>query len=209
MADMQVKELNVSIQGTVAMLLQNGRMANPLDPMSKELKKITGKKKKTDDDHELMSRIEWYGGLYTTEDGLIKVTGNIVSVEQKFGRVCIPSDLLESALIQGGKAFRKGEAFKAGVFVDHHPLLVYDGPKDVEEMLHGGGFRDTRKVGIMGKSVMRTRVIFKAGWKLNFTISYIPSLLDEREVLEALEVVGNTKGIGTYRPKFGRFKVVA
>jgi hypothetical protein len=45
-------------------------------------------------------------------------------------------------------------------------------------------------------------------WQFNFTIRvFDETLLDRETVKELLETAGKTKGIGTYRPKFGRFEV--
>lgn len=45
-------------------------------------------------------------------------------------------------------------------------------------------------------------------WKLDFTLRiFDDTLLDGETLREILEIGGKTKGIGTYRPKYGRFKV--
>lgn len=46
-------------------------------------------------------------------------------------------------------------------------------------------------------------------WEFNFTLRvFDETILDGETLKELLETAGKTKGIGTYRPKFGRFEVV-
>ncbi len=46
------------------MLQHNGQTADPLNEFAKELKKVSGKRNKTDEYHALMGEIEWRAGLY-------------------------------------------------------------------------------------------------------------------------------------------------
>ena len=45
-------------------MMHNARLANPLDPLVQEIKKLTGKRKKTEDDLLQIARLEWEGGFY-------------------------------------------------------------------------------------------------------------------------------------------------
>jgi hypothetical protein len=57
-----------------------------------------------------------------------------------------------------------------------------------------------------GNSVLTSRVKFNK-WEATFTINYDESKIDEKTMKSLLEEAGTCKGIGSYRPKFGRFKV--
>ena len=65
------------LKSSCAMLVHNGRMANPLDRFAKMMKEVSGKRSKTDADHELMARIEFMAGLYMSADGPIIPAQNI------------------------------------------------------------------------------------------------------------------------------------
>ncbi len=57
-----MKEIIVAINGPILMM-HNGRTKDPLDPYAKALKKLTGKRKKTDADYLEISRLEWEAGF--------------------------------------------------------------------------------------------------------------------------------------------------
>src|SRR5688572_8352761 len=128
------KPLEFHIVGVAPLLMHNGQLADPLNKWAKAMKKITAKRKKTDEDYEELSRLEFEGGLYLDDDLA----------------PCIPGINLEGCLVDGAKKSKLGEQFKAAVMiVDNWPLL-YSGPRAVEELWAHGGFRDTRRAGIRG-----------------------------------------------------------
>ena len=53
---------------------------------------------------------------------------------------------------------------------------------------------------------MRTRPMFK-DWHVDFDVHFLPTLLNASDILEMFAVSGFTRGIGDWRPKFGRFAV--
>jgi len=58
-----MQTITFEVRGNLPLLMHNSRLASPLDKYSKELKSISGKRKKTDEDHELMALIEARGSL--------------------------------------------------------------------------------------------------------------------------------------------------
>lgn len=42
-------------------------------------------------------------------------------------------------------------------------------------------------------------------WGLEFSIDYLDSLLNRSDVIEFVKIAGIMHGLGTWRPKFGRF----
>lgn len=180
------------IQGISPLIMHNGQLADPLNPFSKQLKEITGKRKKTDADHEAMSKIEWFGGLYVNDDK----------------RPVVPGTNIEAMLIEAGKKVRMGDAFKAGVICDGDWPVDYDGPKAAEELWNkaGGKFTDRRGCVVGQSRVMRTRPIFRK-WGLAFTINFLPDLLNLKDVRQAVTTAGRIIGLCDYTPKFGRFEL--
>ena len=85
--------------------------------------------------------------------------------------------------------------------------LKYDGPTDVDKLFKDPRFRDRRIARIGKDKIMKTRPIFPT-WELSFTASYLPELVNEKQVARALEVAGRTKGLADYRPRYGRFEIV-
>jgi len=93
------------------LLLHNGELANPLNPIVKEMKKISGKRSKTEADYEELARLEFQGGLYMGQDGPV-----------------IPATCIEAMLINGAKKSKEGPKAKVGIFVTKNARLEYDGP---------------------------------------------------------------------------------
>jgi hypothetical protein len=180
-------------------------MASPLDPIAKEMKRVHGKRAKTDADHELLAYLEWLGALYTTESGTFQVSGNEVQVDG-FGAPCWPGECIEAMLVAAAKKNKLGQQFKAGLICDGNWPLIYDGPKDIGALMHNPDFRDMRMVVISRARVMRTRPIFHR-WGLKFAVHYLADVLNESQVLDAVQVAGRLIGLSEYRPKFGRFEL--
>lgn len=179
--------IKVRIKGIVPLLCHNGQLADPLNQYARAMKEITSKRKKTDDDYAELRRLEWYGGLYLDSDR----------------RPIIPGENLEGLLVSGAKKSRLGESAKAGIIVDDAPVIKHDGPKDLDKLYECGNFIDTRKAGVKGNSVMRTRPIFRA-WELEFAISFLPDVLNKSDVIKALEDGLRLCGLGDFTPRYGR-----
>lgn len=189
------RELDFHLRGFAPLMVHNGHLADPLGEWSKKLKEVSGKRKKTDADHEKMSEIEWFAGFY-------------VDSEQ---RPVIPGLNIETMLWQAGKKDRLGENFKAGVLSDGFWPIIYDGPKTPQQIWESksrASFVDRRNVKLGGKAtVMRSRPIFHK-WELKLKVSFLPELLNESQVRKAMETAGNIIGLGDFKPKFGRFQIV-
>lgn len=195
------------------LLVKNGNGANPLDPLVKELKKWTSKRKKTDSDYEVISQLEWLGSFYTSEPGTFDIKNGKLVI-QGFGVPVIPGENIEGMLVKGAKKRKNGEAFKAGIIVEQDTVIEIpsDGngkskTKTIAEMLGDPNHVYIHRAVVQGKTVMRTRPIFNR-WQLKPTISYLPSEINRAEVEETLELCGRIIGLGDWRPRFGRFEVV-
>lgn len=197
--------LSRTLVGVSPLLMHNGRLANPLDSVVKEMKLVTSKQKKTDKDHKLLSDLEWLGSIYTTDDFTFKVKGYEISIETD-AKLAIPGENLEAMLIIAGTKAKRKDAFKAGVIADGSFPLTHNGPKNVPELFSKDGYRHIQGVRVQRSRVMRTRAIFRS-WKLPVVIKYLPGLLNAADIDTALELAGSIIGLGDYRPKYGRFAI--
>lgn len=182
--------IKVRLVGTRPMLMHSDVYADPLNPMTKAHKALTGKRKKTDDDHEAIAKSEWRGGLYFDEE---------------IGPY-IPGVNIEGVIRDGGKLSKLGTQIKRSTEVmDEKCRLEYDGPRTVKG-LWDGGFYDARSVKVPGGRIIRYRPIFHR-WHLECEIAFNPEAIDRHQVIKCLEDGGQYLGLGDYRPKFGRFEV--
>lgn len=170
--------------------MHNGRLANPLDPFQKDLKKVTGKRGKTDADVEEISRREFFGGIYWNSE---------------LGPH-IPDMILQRAVEEGAKKFKLGKQFKSAVFVDGDSKLEYSGPRNVEELYNDQTHVSREMVKVGTSKCLRTRPMFPI-WELTTKIVFDESVVEEQQVQASLEMAGRFVGIGDWRPRYGRFSV--
>jgi len=185
-----MESLKFRIEGVSPLVMHNGRLADPLDEYVRKIKEVSGKRMKTDADHEEMARLEWYGGLYL-----------------KDGRPCIPGFVMEATLIGKGGAARKmkmGKQAAAALIVENDAPLEYAGPKDPTALWQDTQYRLRTKVNINGSSVIRTRPIFFP-WAAEIEILFLPELLNRDMVIQWMDIAGSESGLMDWRPKFGRF----
>lgn len=177
--------------GDAPLLMHSVRLLDKTCAAAKEIAKITGKKKKTDDDMRELQRAEWLAGIYTDDKGL----------------VCIPADNVLATIIEGARKSKLGKLAQAGVFEAAPSFkLNYDGPKGLKELYDDGRFIDYRAVRNQQNRVMRCRPIFRA-WSCDIALVFDESIIDPEQLRNALDVAGAQVGIGDWRPRFGRFHV--
>lgn len=185
-------ELKIRITGESPLMMHNRRLANPLDVVSKALKDITSKRKKTEDDHERLYFLEFQGSIYW---------------DAKAGPY-IPGENLEAALFEAGRLTRRGTTLERAIRVleDKMPL-IYDGPRGWEELYNAGSFADVRSVKnpSTGSRTMRCRPIFMPPWSFEGTIIFNPELINESDLTAVLTDAGSKTGILEYRPRYGKF----
>ena len=186
-----IKE-TIKIVGTTPLLMASERLANPIDPLSKQIKELTGKRKKTDDDLEQIARLEWEGHLYMNGEGPV-----------------IPGENVEAMIRDGAKFVRMGRNIQRGLqILEQKVKLEYSGPRDIEGMWNQRDkFTDIRSVVLQKKRIMRCRPIFHE-WSISFTVVASEELLNMNDILGYVKQAGDFVGLCDYRPRYGRFEIV-
>jgi hypothetical protein len=171
------------------LLMHNIRFANPLDPISKRLKAITSIRNKTDENVLDIADIEFEGGLY---------------YDETIGPY-IPGLWLDACLVDGGRLQKNGTKIEQSALVlDDMVPLEYDGPRSMEKLKTDHRFRDVRAVGVGKARPMRCRPKF-TNWAAQFSVQFDPERINRNELVAALHAAGQYKGLGDFRPRFGRF----
>jgi hypothetical protein len=171
-------------------------MVDPDFEINRQIKAITGKRKKTDEDLRQIEKLEWYGGLYEENGGITQPTAKV--------RKC---------LINTAKISKMGKMVERAVsFSTLNVPLVYDGPKDIDKVFSDKRYHSRLSVGVGGKRVMRVRPSFYP-WGLTVQGIFVEDAGLNMEDLERIvELAGVVEGIGDNRVNgYGRFegKVVA
>ena len=169
--------------------MKSAQTIDPLNKFAKAMKKITGKRAKTDADYLEIRRLDFMGALYVNQNG-----------------PCVPSDLVVATLIAGAKKSRKGLLAKSGTCAQGTFDLVYAGPRDPDELFDNENFQDVRSVRIGTKRIMRCRPKFQ-DWETTVIVNFNDERCNASEVEQWLVTAGQQCGIGDYRPRFGRFSV--
>jgi len=116
----------------------------------------------------------------------------------------IPSTWIEACMREAGKGFKKGKATYKAIIQSS----AFVSPDEISLGLKTYDAIDRRPAVIQRNRIVRSRPMFNPGWQITFEIEYDDQEIKEEVLLQILTEAGRTKGIGDYRPKFGRFKVV-
>jgi hypothetical protein len=185
------QERTYQLKSSAPMLMHNGQTANPLNKFAKAMKQVSSKRVKTDADYEELARLEYSAGLYMGEDGPV-----------------IPAQCIDAMITEAAKKQRKGRDAKAAVFTPDHARLEYDGPRTTEGLWTNEDFRLVANVRIQSSRVVRTRPMFPT-WDAAVTLRFENTLVNPAELDQWMDIAGNSIGIGDWRPRYGRFEVVA
>ena len=184
-----MKEIKVEIHGLSPIILHSCQCVNPLHPISLEMKKLTSKRKKTEEDIVKLSDLEWEAGLYWNDE-----VG-----------VYIPAENLEATIREAAKSSKLGKHFQKGFMVKDMMVPLDIGEElTKEEMRSDARFRDIRPMKVQQSRVLRTRPRFNM-WNLTFTAAYDEKILNFEDVVNAFEYGGQYVGLCDSRPKYGKF----
>lgn len=184
----QMIDFTITLTGTAPLLMHNSRLANPLDPATKALKRVLSKRNKTDDDYEQIARLEFTGGLY---------------LDPNVGPY-IPAENIARCLVDAARLTKMGVKVTRGVFIstDVNPL-AYDGPRD-DQGLWDADFRHMASVKVKMARNMRCRPQFPQ-WRVQADGVLDPSVLELSDLASIADNAGSLIGLGDWRPRFGRF----
>jgi hypothetical protein len=175
--------------GTRPLLMHNARLADPLDEVVKAMKRISAKRRKTDEDYEELARLEHAGGLYIDPD---------------IGPF-LPGQNVERCLLDAARISRAGKSIERGVFIttDVNPV-AYVGPRDRDGLWGDRNFRHTALARVQSSRIARTRPVFPS-WMIEADGDLDTSILSIESLSEIAVTAGSMVGLGDWRPRFGRF----
>lgn len=179
------------LTGTCPLMVNNPQTVNPFNVWTKQIKAITDKRKKTDQDNTDLMRLKWMAALYHDEQ-----------LGPYLPAICVWRALLDAARIS-----RAGKTIERGVqqVGDRLPIL-YNGPRDPEKMYESAIYVDIRDASPGGKRVTAVRPIFPQ-WAVETELMFDPNQASERDLTAFMELAGRVCGVGTYRRLHGRFSV--
>ena len=188
-----MKKLHVTLNGLNTLMMHSPKTVNPLHPLALELKKYTSKRKKTEDDLQKISELEWEAGLYYDETNGLH----------------IPVECLQKTLENGAKLFKAGKDIQRYVqFTGAVAEFDIGVPFDIEKMRHDMRYYDVRAVAVQRSRVIRTRPRFDV-WHCQFDILFDEEHIDVDVIARAFENAGSYIGLCEGRSLgYGRFATV-
>lgn len=186
-------DLTLTLTGKKPLLLHNGRLANPIDPHTRAISRISKKRNKTDEDLVEVMQLEARGGAYETEgDGFLG-----------FPQVAIWRCIYDAA-----KAYKLGVRVKQALMAEDVilPLLIGGEPVKVDAFLSEPENIDYRSVKVTTSRVMRARPIVR-GWSCTARFDLFEDVIDPRDLVPVFERAGRLIGIGDWRPTYGTFEI--
>ena len=120
------------------------------------------------------------------------------------GKLYLPNTHFKSSMVKAAVDFkmtgRKSykDYVRAGIFINEEEIIL----DPQEYIIH------EEPVVIQRSRVMSWRPKFKE-WSCSFTIEIVDDMINQSTLKEILETAGKYKGVGDYRPEYGRFKIVS
>lgn len=183
-------KLSLTLTGQRPLLMHNGRLANPLDQYTRELKALTGKRKKTDEDLIAIMRVEARGSAYETSDGLLGM----------------PDQNVWRCIYDAAKAYKRGEDIKRALLASDgvEPLFIAGAHVTADEFCSNPANIDYRPVAVQRNKTMRARTLAR-DWSSVHHFELLEDVIDPRDLAPILERAGRLVGLGDWRPTYGTF----
>jgi hypothetical protein len=193
---MAIQTLAVKFTGIDSLLQNNPQMSDPLNKYSKEMKTLSGKRKKTDDDILGMRQIELRAKIYW---------------DDKVG-IYVPSTWV-TASIQGmswAKAKIKKADIRASVFAKEPKIkLHYDDMALVKtpiDIVNNDVFHHVASLPQGQVRVVKATPIFN-NWWFECELDFDDTIINARELQDLIRIGAIQGGFGDFRPTFGRANV--
>lgn len=117
----------------------------------------------------------------------------------------VPNDVIEGSLREAGKNIKSGRSslkktVQSSVFVPQEKIYLDRKDYDMIDSRYG-------RHPSTGNGILVSRVRFDK-WALSFEVEFDEARISKNTLKALVEEAGAVIGIGSYRPKFGRFKLV-
>lgn len=185
------------------LILNNGRLSDPLDPWAIRLRELEGVKqsKRTPDDWKAIARCQWEGSLYLDDDAA------------ENPKVVFPADGIRSGLVAGAKIRKQGKNVAPATFImAPHFELKHGGPKTLDGLYADLSFSRRERIRSRSGTNYVTKPIFR-DWSMDVDLLYMPDLVERSVIMQALADMGERVGLGNRRTQmygaYGRFRVEA
>jgi hypothetical protein len=205
-----MRNLEVTVQGTAGLLCSNVTYSDPLGDYHKKKEFFTDKKGKgkTDDVHRAIRILDWLYSGYWKHEGEVQVdeSENAVGFEG-WSDPYLPGSNLQRCLRNAATKWKLGKDVLRSVVVTNNPTLEFNGPKDAVEMIN---HREPKLQlsAFTGRGVWVNR-LYLPDWSARFQLTLDDEILGVDQLRNIARMAGKAEGLGTWRPRYGRFAVTS
>lgn len=207
---MSILTLQMTVAGTAGLLCSNVNYSDPLGEHAKKKAFFTDKKGKgkTDDVHRAVRTLDWIYSGYWKHEGQIELdeSENRVGFEG-FAVPYLPGANFQRCLRNAATKWKMGRDVNRAVVVINNPELEYDGPKDAVELFNARSPK-YQLAAFTKRGVWVNRLLLP-WWEATFVLNLDDELMDVQQLRRIINMAGKAEGLGTWRPRFGRFNLVS
>jgi len=205
---MALRRFQIDVEGTAPLLLSSNVSSDPLSPEAKLRKHFTSKKSKVDQDHINLRMLDWvYSGYWSLPGEVILDEAENALRFEGYGNLYLPAQNFARCLRNGATAWRLGKDVTRAVIIENSPLIEYDGPDTAAELWIDRRFRHNASTVRMGKTNWISRIVIPV-WKCAYTATVDDEKITLEQLFSICNAAGRFEGVGTWRPRFGRFSSV-
>lgn len=205
---MSMRLLQVSVKGTAGLLLSNVAYADPLGRFQPMKAYFTDKKgkSKTEGVHRAVRTLDWLFSGYWDKEGDVAVDENENNVGfENFANPYLPGANFQRCMRNAATKWKLGKDTLRAIVVTNNPFIEYDGPKDAVEMFNSRTPK-FQLCSFTGRGVWVNRLLIP-DWSVQFELMLDDEIMGTDQLRRIMKMAGKSEGLGTWRPRYGRFEV--
>lgn len=205
---MSIRAYSLQLEGTEDLLCSNVAYADPLGDFQPMKAYFTDKKgkAKTDGVHRAVRTLDWLFSGYWRTEGQVEVdeAENDVGFDG-WADPYMPGQNLQRCLRNAATKWKLGKDVLRSVVVTNNPLVQFDGPRDAVSMFNSRAPK-FQLCSFTGRGVWVNRLRIPT-WSAIFELTLDDEIMGIDQLRRIANMAGKSEGLGTWRPRFGRFTV--
>lgn len=205
---MSLRNLQVTIEGTAGLLCSNSSYCDPLGDYQPKKEYFTDKKgkAKTEGVQRAVRILDWLFSGYWKHEGKVEIdeAENQVGFDG-FAVPYLPGANFQRCLRNAATKWKLGKDVLRSVLVTNNPALKYDGPSNAVDLFNARAPK-FQLCAFTGRGVWVNRLLVPE-WSATFDLVLDDELMAVDQLRRIANMAGKSEGLGTWRPRYGRFQV--
>ena len=205
---MSIRAYSLQLEGTEDLLCSNVAYSDPLGDFQPMKAYFTDKKgkAKTDGVHRAVRTLDWLFSGYWKTEGQVEVdeAENDVGFDG-WADPYMPGQNLQRCLRNAATKWKLGKDVLRSVVVTNNPTIDFDGPRDAVSLFNSRAPK-FQLCSFTGRGVWVNRLRIP-NWSAIFELTLDDEIMGIDQLRRIANMAGKSEGLGTWRPRFGRFTV--